>query len=586
MQNLAFLDYGIIIFYLLVTLVIGIVYSRKASRSTEDYFLGKRSMPWWAISVSLMATSFASDTPLVITEMTRQYGLQRLWWPLSSVMMLIAGIFLFSRLWRRSSITTDAEFYELRYDGKGAVFMRIFRAFFNGIVSNLIILAWVTFGMVSVLSSMTNLNKEVSIAICLFVALVPALISGFYGAVVADVAQFFIATGAMIIFGIIAVIKIGGFHSMLAAINAMPNYGPKTLTIFPNFTSFNSELSSLLIFIFLIWWSDANGYNMQRISGCRNEKHAVLATITYAIFQTCRNWIWVLVALVSIVVFPVMTGSNSDTTAYPMVINKFAGIGMKGLLFTAFLAAFMSTIETQLNWGSSYVMTDIYQRFIKKNASQHHYLIVSKIVVVLLTIAGGCIVPFMTSISSAWAFLTLLVAGSGIIHVARWFWWRINAYTEITALILGLIAGTANLFISDSVIIFGYHWTKIPFEFKLALFTAVIIPVCIIITYLTPPVSKEKLETFYRRVRPGGFWGIVSKEARALPGQTLSLKTLLDVLGGMLLCYGSSLLIGYLILLQFKQAAICLILTIFGAFLVYRWYQKEIKDLHILTNEN
>jgi len=585
-KSLAFIDYCIVAGYLLVTVAIGIVYSRKASRSTEDYFLGKRSMPWWAIGISLMATSFASDTPLAITEMTRQYGLQRLWWPLSQVMTLVVSIFLFSRLWRRCSITTDAEFYELRYDGKGAIFLRVFRAFFAGIITNLIIIGWVTFGMASVISTLTNLNQPISIGICLFVALVPALLSGFYGAVAADVVQFVIATVSMIVFAIIAVFKIGGFHSMLSTIAATPGYGAKTLSIFPDFTVLNDDLVALIVFLVIFWWSDANGFAMQRISGCKNERHAVLAMLSFAIFQTCRNWIWALVALVSIVLFPILSGSNTDTTAYPMVINQLAGAGMKGLLLVSFLGAYMSTVETMFNWGSSYITTDIYQRFIKRNASQEHYIIISKISVVLLAIATACIVPFMKSVTGAWEFLALLGAGGGIIQVARWFWWRVNVYTEITSLILGMIAGIANPLISDSFVVFGYTWTKTPFVIKIALLTGINILISIVVMYCTPSVSKNKLEIFYRRVRPGGCWSVLSKKTRDLPGKTLSWATLIDVLGGILLCYGAGLSIGYLILLKFKHVAFCIGLTMIGAIMVSRWYQREVKHLSPISGHD
>ena len=425
------LDYGIIVAYLLFSLIIGIVYSRKASQSPEHYFLGGRSLPWWMISISLMATSFASDTPLVVTEITRQFGLQRMWWVFAAVLTLIVGIFLFSRLWRRSAIITDAEFYEFRYDGNAAAFLRGFRAFYSGIIQNLIVIAWVTFAMSNIITVMTPLNKVWAVGTCIVVALIYTVFSGFYGVVITDVVQFFIASGSMIILAFIAVYKAGGLHTVLTTIAATQGY-EKTLSIFPDFKHFDLDMLKLMIYVLVLWWADAGGYNMQRISGCRNERHAVLATLFYAIFQSIRPWMWIPVALVSIVLFPRLTGTQTDTQAYPLVANIYLGIGLKGLLVSGFLAAFMSTITTQLNWGASYIMTDVYKRFIRKDASHRRYMIVTRIVVVVLMAGAAGIVPLLKSVTAAWEFLAFLTVGSGIISVARWFWWRINAYTEIS----------------------------------------------------------------------------------------------------------------------------------------------------------
>jgi Na+/proline symporter len=575
---LTVLDYGIIVAYLLLSLIIGIVYSRKASQSPEHYFLGGRSMPWWMISISLMATSFASDTPLVVTEITRQFGLQRMWWVFAAVLTLIVGIFLFSRLWRRTAVITDAEFYELRYDGNAAAFLRGFRAFYSGVVQNLIVIAWVTFAMSNIITIMTPLNKVWAIGTCMVVALIYTTFSGFYGVVITDVVQFFIATGSMIMLAFIAVHKAGGLQTVLTTVAATQGY-EKTLSIFPDFKHFDLDMLKLMIYVLVLWWADAGGYNMQRMSACRNERHAVLATLFYALFQTIRPWMWITVALVSIVLFPRLTGTQTDTQAYPLVANVYLGAGLKGLLVSGFLAAFMSTITTQLNWGASYIMTDVYKRFIRKDASHRRYMIVTRIVVVALMIGAAGIVPLLKSVTAAWEFLAFLMAGSGIISVVRWFWWRINAYTEITALILGLVAGFINPFIPRSVVMFGYPWPEMPFEIKITIFIAIIISISLVVTFLTPKVSVQKLETFYRRVRPGGFWSVVSKEIRGLPGKALNAGTFIDIIGGILLCYGISLGIGYCLLLKFGKATACFGCALVGSVWVFRWFKKEVREL-------
>lgn len=578
------IDYAIIGAYLIFALGVGVFFSKKASQNTENYFLGGRSLPWWMIGISMVATSFASDTPLWTTEIIRTDGLQRLWWVLIAVMTLIVGIFLFSRLWRRAEIVTDAEFYEMRYEGKSAAFLRGFRAFFSGVVQNIITMAWVIFAMSSIITVMTGFeNQWLAIGICLVVALTYATCSGFYGVVVTDFVQFFLAIGSMLALAVIAVMNLGGMQEVLAGVVAEPGYGEKTLTIFPDLTTFDMDTAKLLIIILVFAWNDASGYNMQRMSACRNEKDAVKATIFYAIFQTIRPWMWVVVALVSISLFPVIAEPHSDTHAYAFVMDKYLGPGLRGLLVVSFLAAFMSTIDTHLNWGASYLMVDVYQRFIKPEATQKHYMVVTKIIVILLMCAAATIVPLLTSVTAAMEFMAILMVGGGIIAVLRWFWWRINAFTEITAIMLGVIIGFTNLLLPDSLMVFGMAWGDIPFEIKIGAFTAFVIPVSLIVTYMTPAVSKEKLNSFYSKVRPGGFWSILDKDVRNLPGKALSKSIFIDVIGAMCMCYGLSLAIGYAILLQWTQSIICLALAIGGSVIVAIWFKKEVQRIKIPT---
>ncbi|MCH2115781.1 MAG: Na+:solute symporter [Pirellulales bacterium] len=611
------IDYAIVIAYMLFALSVGLYFSKKASKNSESFFLGGRSLPWWAIGVSMVATSFASDTPLVTTEMVRMHGIQKLWWVLVSVMPLIIGIFLFSRLWRRANIITDAQVYELRYEGNSAAVLRGFKAFFHGVVQNLLTMAWVIFGMGRVISIMTGIEDQVlTTGICIAVALTYATFSGFYGVVITDLVQFSIATFSMIALAVIAVVNLGGLDTILTRVAELPEYGKDTLSIFPDLTTLNDNTKRLIVFVTLFWWSDAGGYNMQRMSACRNERDSVLATLFYAVFQTIRPWMWVVVALASIVMFPTISEQASDspvhdeitevelqpegsrslkkhTDGYPMVMREFLGMGMRGLLVTAFLAAFMSTIDTQLNWGASYLMTDIYQRFIKKEATDKHYMLVTKFVVVGLMLVGAAIVPLVPSVTAAWEFLTLLMIGSGFFTVLRWFWWRVNAYTELTALVLGIVVGVASLiamwiaetprdYISESLYMSSVAWNDMLFEIRLAILTGIVIPVSLLVTFLTPPVSKEKLEEFYRKVRPGGFWSVLDTDVRTLPGKVLSLTSLTYILGGMMLCYGLSLAIGYAILLNFQVSGFCLVMAGAGGVIVKRWFNREVEMMSVV----
>lgn len=574
---MALLDYLIIFSYIVFAIGVGVYFSRKAAKDSEAFFLGGRSLPWWAICLSMIATSFASDTPIWVTEVTRQDGLQRMWWVIVSVLPLIIGIFLFSRLWRRSNIITDAQFFEFRYEGKPAALLRGVRACYGGILQNLLTIGWVTFGMSTVLEVLIpEIDQTQAIIALMVVALFYATFSGFYGVVATDVVQFFITMGSMFALACIAVNQSGGLESVLSEIRVNPDYGESTLSIFPDFSTFNSDVLKMLVIFTLVWWSDANGYNMQRISACRNERDAIRATLFYAIFQSCRPWLWVVVGLVSIAAFPALT---EHSKAYPMVINEFLGVGLKGLLITAFLAAFMSTIDTHLNWGASFLTIDLYKRFLNKKASERHYVRASKWFMIILMVAGALIATQVESVSGVMEWLAYLMIPGGIASVLRWFWWRINAYTELTALVGGLIGGITFKLLDPATVVFGQAWGDLAWEFKVALLVGIVFPLSIVVTFLTQPVSTQKLVAFYRQVRPGGAWGPIRREVGPVSGSALNASSWLDVIGGVMLCYGLSLTIAYGILLNQTACLISLAVSCVGAMIVWAWYGKEVKRL-------
>jgi solute:Na+ symporter, SSS family len=579
--NLATMDYAIILAYMAFALGVGIVLTRKASESSENYFLGGRNLPWWLVGISMIASSYASDTPLVVTEMIRQYGLQRVWWFLSGCIGISTGIFLFARLWRRAEITTDAELYEMRYAGRPAAFLRGFKACFDGLVHNFLIIAWVTLAMSSIISTMTPFNRWTAIAICVVVAVSYAVLSGFYGVVVTDFIQFFIAVFGMAALAYIAWTRVGGLEVIMQEVSAAPGYGPDTLNLLPDLSTFSMDLVALLVFVLLLWWNDSGGYHMQRMSSCKDERHAVLAMMFFGIFQTSRAWLWVGVALVSIVLFPDLSRTQfGDTQAYPMVMNTYLAPGLKGVLVTAFLAAYMSTIDTHLNWGASYLMTDVYRRFIKPVASEKHYIRVTKVVVVVMMLAAVCIVPLLKSVTMAWELLALLLTPNKILSFARWFWWRINAFTEISALICASIIAVGHMIISGyfpDAQLFGLPLGELRFSLKLCLSLGVTLPVALAVTLLTPPVPSDRLEAFYRKVRPGGFWSVLDPEVRELPGKAASLRTLADFFGGIALTFGISMFVGHMMLQRYAVAAASAGIAMLGAAWVYRWYQREVR---------
>jgi SSS family solute:Na+ symporter len=577
MMPLHWIDYAIILAYLGASLAIGLAMSRRASKDRESYFLGGRTIPWWINGISLAATSFASDTPLVVTEIVRGRGLQRLWWLFAGVIALVVGVVLFARLWRRLEAMTDAEFCELRYDGRAAAVLRVARAFMSGVVYNLVVIAWVTLGMASVITVMMPVDRWTAVGLAMGVTVLYTIFGGFFSAVLTDLVQFALAVLAMIVLAVVAVTEFGGMTQVLDAVRAAPGFGERTLAMFPDFTNGNLDLVCFVILITL-WWTDTGGYVMQRMSAARNERDAVKAMLFFAVWQAVRPWMWAVVALVSIALFPVLPDGRTDTHAYPLVMNTYLGTGLRGLLITAFFAAFMSTITTHLNWGASYLMRDGYARFIRRSASEKEYVLVSRLLTVVIAVAGIALTPLLSSVSQAWEFLAFLVAGSGFLTVLRWFWWRMNAWTELCAIACGLLCAGLNVglqVLAPDVTLFGTTWTEIRFEIKLAAFTALVVPASLIATWLTPPVAPAKLEAFYRKTRPGGWWSGIDPAVRSLPGAALNRRTLVDLCWGILLCLGATLGIGYAILVQPGAAALSFALGAVGAVGVYRWLQRE-----------
>lgn len=577
MTPLHWIDYTIIFAYLAVSLIVGLWMSGRASKDGESYFLGGRSVPWWINGISLAATSFASDTPLVVTELVRGRGLQRLWWLLAMVIALVVGVFLFARLWRRLEAMTDAEFCELRYDGRAATVLRVVRAFMSGVVYNLVVIAWVTLGMASVITVMMPVDRWTAVGIAMGVTVIYTIFGGFFSAVLTDLIQFCLAVVAMVALAVISVGSFGGMEKVLAAVRQAPAFGDRTLAMFPDFSNGRLDLICFVILLSL-WWTDTGGYAMQRMSAARNERDAIKSMLLFAVWQAIRPWMWVPVALVSIALFPVLPAGKTDTQAYPLVMNTYLGVGMRGLLITAFGAAFMSTITTHLNWGASYLMRDGYARFMRPKATDREYVLVSRLLTVGLAIVGIALTPLLTSVSEAWEILAFLGAGWGVISVFRWFWWRVNAWTELAAIGCGFLCALTHLALEQFAPqweVFGTPWHELRFEIKLALFTAIVLPVSVVATYLTAPVPRAKLESFYRKVRPGGWWQGIDPALLHLPHPALTARTFVDMGWGVCLCIGASLGIGYAMLLQPIAAGLSFLLAGAGAIGVYRWLRRE-----------
>jgi len=572
-MSLTFLDWFIIIGYIIFSIGVGVYFSKRAGSSTEEYFLSGRTLPWWVVGTSMVATTFAADTPLAITEFVRGPGIWQNWFWWNLLLSGLLGALLFSRLWRRAEVMTDNELLEIRYSGRPAAILRAFKAGYFAILYNFIVMGWVINAMASVMAVMLNIDRWTAVWICVSIALLYAILSGFWGVVITDLVQFFIAIAGSIILAIIAIDAVGGMNVLLEKLNDLTSSGvvhKNTLKFIPpvpetSITSvsfWESPFSKFLVFLTIMWWShhgtDGGGYIIQRMSSAKNEKHALAATLWYNLAHyALRVWPWIAVALVSIVVFPVIPESHAQLgskAGYPLIMNEFLGPGLKGLLIVSFLAAFMSTIDTHLNWGASYLMNDIYKRFIKKDGNQSHYVLVSRIMTIGLMVCAAFVAINMQSISKAWEFIYAMGAGIGAVLILRWFWWRINAWTEISALLTSIVitiileliawnqtitAGLPYALFDRAPILFG---VSLQVHHKLLIIVPTAIIVWIVVTFITEPESTETLNTFYKRVQPGGWWSTIIQQSTLEP---VTRGFFMNWIAGICLIYGLNFAIGH-----------------------------------------
>ena len=504
-------DWLIVLAYFIISLFIGLLYRRKASKSTEDFFLTGRNLPWWIAGLSMVATTFAADTPLAVTELVAKNGIAGnwLWWN-----MLIGGmltVFFFSRLWRRAGIMTDVEFIEMRYSGKTASFLRGFKAIYLGLFMNTLIMGWVNLAMMKILIGFFPefINKEnvlLFIGVAILITAIYSAVSGLWGVAVTDAFQFVLAMTGCIILAIIIVSQpqIGGIEGLTSK---LPNWSLKFLPVIDN-SQIQSEsggllaisVSTFLAYIGIQWWASwypgaepgGGGYVAQRMMSAKNEKHSLLATLFFQIAHYgIRPWPWIIVGLATIILYPNLSDKGSG---FVLAMRDFLPTGLKGLLIAAFFAAYMSTIATHLNWGTSYLINDFYKRFIKKTDSEKHYVFISRIITILLMFLSVIVTTQMETISGVWAFLIECGAGLGLVLILRWFWWRINAAGEIAATVTPFI-----IFLLIKV-------SGVNITFPHTLF--VVVPITtiswLITIYLTKPDNTNKLTEFFCRIHPGG----------------------------------------------------------------------------------
>jgi len=594
-MNLSVLDWTVIAAYFLFNLGIGIYYARRARGSTSEFFLSGRNVPWWLAGTSMVATTFAADTPLAVTGFVAKNGIAGnwLWW--NFVMSGMLTVFLYARLWRRAGVMTDIEFAELRYSGKPAAFLRGFRALYLGLPINCIILGWVNLAMVKILEITLGVNKRGAIMIVIGMLLFTAFytaISGLWGVLVTDLFQFALKMGMVIVLAILAVNAVGGIDAMKTKITAMDVGSGSRLAFFPEFDSAWMPAITLFVYLGVIWWSTwypgaepgGGGYVAQRIFSAKNERHGLLATLWFNVAHyALRPWPWILTALASLILYPNLVDKESGYIVTLMDPNVFPTY-LRGFMLAAFAAAYMSTIGTQLNWGASYVINDFYRRFIQRESSEKHYVVASQVVTVLLMIVSLVVTFYMESIGGAWKLLLVTGAGTGTVLLLRWYWWRINAWSEVSAMITAAVISI----LLQLVLKWDSDQPR-DFAYLMLVTVGTTSLVWIVVTVLTSPEPMEKLIAFYRRVRPEGpGWNDIAARADLAESHAqgrLSLQFANWILG-VALIYGSLFGIGKLIFKEWAAAALYLFVAIVAGVLISRSLSRGEKTPETLRLEH
>jgi solute:Na+ symporter, SSS family len=614
------LDWSAILGYLLITLLLGLYFRRSSGKTTEDYFVSGRNVSWWLAGTSMVATTFAADTPLLVAGLIYTQGIAGnwLWWAfLLSGMMTV---FLFARLWRRSGLMTDVQFAEMRYAGKPAAFLRGFRAIYLGLMMNCLILGWVTKAMIDIVGTTlgpTMKNWAVmtwssdvltsifgptfsgtdgrALIICIFF-LIPftgiyVSLGGLWGVLWTDMFQFVLKMTIVIGVAYCAVEATGGMSAMIAKIGAMRevNGGADPLAFLPDFsrgfasdTLWTLPVITFVVYLGVQWWAfwypgaepGGGGYIAQRIFSARDERQGLLSVLWFNIAHyALRPWPWIFTGLAAIVLYP---GLERPESSYMMIVNDHVPHAFRGIVLAGFLAAFMSTIATQLNWGTSYLVEDFYRRFLRRGATERHYIHVSQIVTLLLVVATGYVSAHLVSIRSGWQVVLQLGAGTGSVYLLRWYWWRINAWSEISCMLTALtvtlalhwpwlsmaVLGRPDVFSGSSTVVFA----------KTALTSTLVTTlVWVVVTFLTKPEPDTILTSFYRKVRPQvtGWRPIAALAPEVVETHDLGRNLWCWVLGTVM-TYCALFGVGKMLLFHYAMGSALLVVGAISAWLISR----------------
>lgn len=513
-MHLSVVDWAIVAAYFALSLGIGALFTRRGGESLNEYFLSGRNATWWLAGASMVATTFAADTPLVVTGLVAAHGVAGnwLWWN-----MLMSGmltVFLFARLWRRANVMTDVEFAEVRYSGKPAAALRGFRALYLAIPINLIVLGWVTRAMIKILTISLGISPVLAVGICFVITVAYSAGAGMWAVLWTDLVQFVIKMSAVIILAIYTVNAVGGMGALKAGL--VRHFGSETaaLSVLPlRLTPSGIEayswmpLISLAVFFSVQWWAawypgsepGGGGYVAQRIFSARTERDGVLATLFFQVAHyALRPWPWIVTGLATVILYPNLADKESG---YVHAFVDFLPTPWRGVMMAGFAAAYMSTVGTQLNWGASYLVNDFYKRFLNRTATEKHYVAVSRSATVFLFLASILVTWQLDSVAGAWKFLLAIGSGTGLVLILRWYWWRINAWSEISAMIASFVVSLAAMeWVSGR-----YPAGDLRSDATVMLITVVTSTVVwLSVTFATKPEPDAVLEAFYLRVRPGG----------------------------------------------------------------------------------
>jgi len=592
-MKLEIIDWSILVVFFIILLSIGFFASKKAGSSVNEFFLSGRNMPWWLLGISMVATTFSADTPNLVTDIVRTNGVSGnwVWWAFLLTGMLT--VFVYAKLWRRSEVLTDLEFYEMRYGGKGAAFLRGFRAIYLGVFFNVMIMATVCLAGIKIGSVMLGLTPVQTLLIASSVTVVYSSLGGLKGVIMTDFFQFTLAMVATFWAAIVIVNlpEIGGLNALISH----PDIVPK-LDLIPDVSDKELFLVVFLLPIAVQWWSvwypgaepGGGGYVAQRMLSAKDENHAVWATLLFNFMHyAVRPWPWILIALASLIVFPNLSdlqtafpdidkGIIGHDLAYPAMMTMLPP-GLLGLLLASLAAAFMSTIASHLNWGSSYVVNDFYKRFFNPEASDKKLIFLGRITTIVLMLLSCLLALLLSNALQAFSILLQIGAGTGLLFILRWFWYRINIYSEISAMIISFLVALYLQIIHPMI---GFE--IISPENQLIIGVSITTFSWVVVTFMTQPEDKETLRSFYKKIQPGGFgWKKVvdqaakdgvniigKKEAWDLPNGIICM-----ILGSMFI-YSILFSIGYFIYAKYMFAFLLLFVSVISLFFLQKAWRK------------
>jgi len=565
-MQLVTLDWIVIALSLALAFAPAVYFARRAGSGTAEFFASGRSAPWWLIGTSMVATTFSTDTPNLVTDLVRTSGVAQnwVWWAFLLTGMMT--VFFYARLWRRSGVLTDLELYELRYSGRSAAFLRGFRAVYLGLVFNCAIMASVSLAAVKIANVMLGWSRLQTIIVCGALCVVFAALSGLWGVLASDVIQFTIAMVGVLTAAWVALSQpqVGGLSGLVAQID------PATLRVLPDFSDWGLTLSVLVVPLTIQWWSvwypgaepGGGSYIAQRMLAAKDERHAMAATLWFNIAHyALRPWPWIIVALCSILVFPTLGDLKAalpyvsddligHDMAYPAMLTLLPA-GLLGLLVASLLSAYVSTMSTHLNWGCSYLVHDLYRRFLRPDASERHLIWVSRLVTAALMVISGATVFLLSTAGEAFQLLLSIGAGTGLLYLLRWFWWRINAWSEIVAMASSFVFAVG-LFLARR------HGLELSAHASLVLSVALTTVVWVVVTFVTPPTDTATLRRFYQTVRPSGRgWRKVVGDEDVGHRDSLALA-LVGWVSGCTFVYAALFGTGALLFKQLGQGVLCL----------------------------